>query len=443
MAARLGDTEKKVPMMRSNRPASDITGPIRLRTLVVIRWVAITGQFIALLLARFGFGFDLPLGLALVPVFASVLLNIVLGLRYPASKRLNDGNATGYLAYDLVQLAILLYLTGGLTNPFSVLFLVPVTISATILKARSTVILGTIAVLCASSLVWFHRPLPWHTGGIDLPLLYVLGIWAALVLGMSFMAVYAWRVAQETRRMSDALNATQLALAREQRLSALDGLAAAAAHELGTPLGTITVVARELANEVAPDSAMAEDVDLLVSQTERCREILTRLSRNPQGDDSSFTDATMTGLVEAAIEAHFEDEVEIRLETMAADSPQPKVARSPEIVQGLANIIENAADFAESLVAVSINWTDDDITVTVRDDGPGIPMDVLSSLGDPYVTTRRDDGGMGLGVFIAKTLLERTGGEVSFGNYRDPGGRIGGAEVAIAWPRGILDLSIQ
>jgi len=435
--------DKALPMTRSKPATSDIAGPIRLRTLVVIRWVAISGQFIALVLARFVFGFELPLGLALVPVFASVLLNIVVGVRYPAPKRLNDGSATGFLAYDLVQLASLLYLTGGLTNPFSVLFLVPVTISATILKARSTVILGGVAVLCTSSLVWFHQPLPWYAEGIDLPLLYVLGIWAALVLGMIFMAAYAWRVAQETRRMSEALNATQLALAREQRLSALDGLAAAAAHELGTPLGTITVVARELANEVPADSAMAEDVDLLVSQTERCREILTRLSRNPQGDESSFTAATMTGLVEAAIEAHFEDEVEIRLEPMASDSPQPKVARSPEIVQGLANIIENATDFAESLVTVAVAWTDDDITVTVRDDGPGIPLDVLGALGDPYVTTRSNDGGMGLGVFIAKTLLERTGGEVSFGNYRAPDGRIGGAEVAIAWPRGILDLSKQ
>ena len=252
-------------------------GRVRLRTLVLIRWIAVIGQLLALLFVQFGLAFRVPLAAGLAVVGVSVLLNLVLTLIYPASARLSDRGAAAYLAFDIVQLAVLLGLTGGLENPFALLILVPVTISATILSLLSTGALGLVVLICVAALDFRHLPLPWGAQALTLPGLYVAGTAAALLLGTAFIATYVWQVAAEARRMTDALAATQMALAREQQLSALGGLAAAAAHELGTPLGTITLVAKELSREVTAGSPLAEDVALLSSQAERCREILTRL----------------------------------------------------------------------------------------------------------------------------------------------------------------------
>ncbi|MCG8692559.1 MAG: ActS/PrrB/RegB family redox-sensitive histidine kinase [Minwuiales bacterium] len=425
--------------------ASPGEGRVRLRTLVLIRWVAVAGQAVALLLVRFGLEFEFPFVPAAGAVAFSALLNVVASLRHPTSTRLGDLGAAAYLGYDIAQLAVLLYLTGGLTNPFCVLFLVPVTISATILSLTSTVILGALAAVCISLLALFHQPLPWSTaGGLVLPMTYIFGIWAALLLGMGFTCAYAWRVAEENRRMSEALAAAQTALAREQRLSALDGLAAAAAHELGTPLSTITLVVKELARDMPQDSALAEDMALLASQTERCREILARISRDPQEDDSAFAATTLSGIVEAAAQPYLIDDINLTIEVAdaAQRGAQPRVARSPEIMQGLSNLIENAADFADSEVQVKLDWDQKQVRVEVADDGPGIPSDILGALGDPYVTTRPQSGGMGLGVFIAKTLLERTGALVRFENRLGRGGRIDGAKVAVLWQRDVLEAKV-
>ncbi len=424
--------------------ASPGEGRVRLRTLVLIRWVAIAGQAMALLLVRFGLEFEFPFVPAAVAVAFSALLNIVASLRHPTSTRLGDVGATAYLGYDIAQLAVLLYLTGGLTNPFCVLFLVPVTISATILSLTSTVMLGALAAVCISLLALFHQPLPWSSGGLVLPMTYIFGIWAALLLGMGFTCAYAWRVAEENRRMSEALGAAQAALSREQRLSALDGLAAAAAHELGTPLGTITLVVKELARELPQGSPLAEDVALLTSQTERCREILARISRDPQEDDSAFAATTLSGIVEAAAQPYLIDDINLTIDVAdaALRGAQPRVARSPEIMQGLSNLIENAADFAQSEIQVKLDWDQRQVRVEVADDGPGIPSDILGALGDPYVTTRPRSGGMGLGVFIAKTLLERTGALVRFENRLGRGGRIEGATVAVIWQRDVLEAKV-
>ena len=409
-------------------------GRVRLRTLVLIRWIAVVGQALALLLVHFGLDYTLPIASALAVVGLSVALNLVVFLLYPASYRLTDRGAASYLGFDLLQLAALLYLTGGLTNPFSLLILVPVTISATILSLVSTVGLGALALACVTFLAFLHFPLPWDRAGLALPDLYVAGTWAALALGMIFISIYAWQVAAEARRMSDALAATQLALAREQQLSALGGLAAAAAHELGTPLGTITLVAKELARDLPKDGPLAEDLQLLTSQVERCREILARLSRKPEGQqDTAFSILPMNALAEAAGAEHRRPGIAIDI-VQAVDGPAPLVRRSPEIVHGLGNLVQNAVDFARHKVSIVIGWTAAEIRLQVQDDGPGIDAEILSALGEPYTTSRPDDGGMGLGVFIAKTLLEHTGARVTFANRAG-----GGCEVAIVWPRAILE----
>lgn len=415
----------------------DPGGRVRIRTLAAIRWVAIIGQAAAILIVHFGLGFSLPVVSTSIVVAASALLNVAATLLRPASARLRDNEAALFLAYDILQLAVLLYLTGGLQNPFALLFLAPATISATILSLRSTVILSLLALSSISVLAVFHRPLPWSGDGIELPDLYVAGVWAALALGTLFIVAYAWRVAAEARRMSDALAATQMALAREQQMSALGALAAAAAHELGTPLATIALVSRELEKELSPDDPMAEDVTLLNSEAARCRDILARLARTPgEAGEHPYRRMPLPQLVEYAAEPYEKNaEVEVSVEIAAGTdrSTAPSVAFRPEILQGLGNFIENAIQFAQNRVTLGLAWDERYISIEIGDDGPGFSPDMLHRLGEPYVSTRRQSGRMGLGVFIAKTLLERTGARVRFDNQPE-----GGASVKVRWRRSDL-----
>ncbi len=410
-------------------------GRLRLQTLVLIRWIALAGQAAAIVVIKFGLGFELAFVPALLVVLVSVALNAVLTVRYTPTTRLSDLQASLYLAYDTVQLAILLYLTGGIENPFAMLMLVPVTVSATILSLRSTVLLGALAVISLTLVAFFHQPLPWYAEGIALPPLYVAGIWTALILGMGFISIYAWRVAAEARRMSDALGETQMALAREQQLSSLGGLAAAAAHELGTPLSTIALIAKEMRREVADGAVLADDMDLLLRETDRCRDILAQLSRDPRHDgESPFERMALPALVESIVARHRSQTTTIDVtERCDPGTAMPFIAPRSEIVHGLGNIVENAVDFARTRVNIAITATPVAVTFEVTDDGPGFSHTVLGDLGEPYVSTRRQSGGMGLGLFIAKTLLERTGAAVRFHNAP-----MGGAEVVIRWPRDIL-----
>ena len=416
---------------------------VRLRTLTMIRWFAIAGQAAALMVVHFGFGYPLPLVPALAVVGASLLLNIVVMAIRPTPLRLGGFAATAFLAYDILQLAALLYLTGGLENPFSVLLLAPVAVSATILSVRSTIALCLLSIVSISLLAVAHYPLPWAEGGFSVPRIYVLGIWSALAIGIMFFAIYTWRVAEEARRMSNALAASQLALAREQQLAALGGLAAAAAHELGSPLGTIAVVSGEIARELPADSPIADDIRLLISETARCRDILAELSDRSGADDdaSPFARLPVHALVDAAAERHRDDRVAIKHDAGPGDSAgdgvsEPIALRRPEIVHGLGNLIQNAVQFARSTVEISTSWDRDIISVAIRDDGPGFPTGLLERLGEPYISMRADSRGhMGLGIFIARTLLLRSGAGVAFDN--DPRG---GARVTVLWRRDHLDV---
>jgi len=414
-------------------------GRVRLRTLVLIRWVAVAGQTAALAIVYVSLGYDLPIVPAVLLVAASVAVNLHAGLARPRTAWLGDRAAALYVGYDLVQLSLLLALTGGLANPFSILLLAPVVVSASVLSRDSTLALSVLTVVAATLLALFHLPLPWP-GGLDLPALYILGIWAALVLAAIFIGGYVFSLAAEAQRMSDALSATQMALAREQQLSALGGLAAAAAHELGSPLSTIAVVARDLARELPADSPFREDAALLLHESARCRDILAQLARRPQSDGGPpYNRMPLSALVEAAAPPYAYEGVEVTTTARAADdSPQPEVPRRPEILHGLGTLIHNAERFAESRVVLDVSWTRQAARVAIRDDGPGFAPDILPHLGEPYITSGKrgesDGEHMGLGVFIARTLLTRTGARVRFANRPD-----GGAEVVVDWPRGELE----
>ncbi len=430
------------PQFASDRTFRANGARIRLRTLVLMRWIAIGGQTFTILFVNYALQYPFPFAATLATVAVSVLLNVFLGLRYPVSKQLSDTEAGLHLFYDALQLSVLLYLTGGLHNPFSFLVIAAAIISAAVLSVGTTVKLILFLLVGVSVLVFFHLPLPVPEGQHPIPHFYVFGIWCSLVVAMIFFSANVMRVAEEGRRMTNALMETQMALAREQRLSEVGGLAAAAAHELGTPLGTITLVAKELSREFPPDCPNAEDVGLLLSQSERCREILARLTlHSADGGSPSLHRLPFMNVVEMSARSSRRRDIEVTVEydpdiagepgnTGKKATAQPVASHSFEITHGLKNIIENAVDFARSRVSVKAGWSERSVVVEITDDGPGFSREILGSLGEPYVSTRRDAGGMGLGVFIAKTLLERTGAEIQFGNRKD-----GGARIVIVWPR--------
>jgi two-component system sensor histidine kinase RegB len=413
-----------------------------LDTLVRLRWMAVAGQSAAVICTQALLNFNLPLWYCLVVIAAAALLNIVLRLFYPLNERLSAGRATASLAFDVVQLAALLYLTGGLQNPFSLLLLAPVLISATTLPPGCTLFLGALTIACSTLLTVVHLALPWATPqGLVLPFLYVCGIWTAVFLAVIFIGVFAWRVTEEARQLSKALAATELVLAHEHHLSALDGLAAAAAHELGTPLATITLVARELDRAVPASSPLKEDLTLLREQVERCRGILKTLTTlNEEGGPNERI--SLNHLLEEVTAPHRNFGVSIQFDMQGDHLSEPQVRHNPGLTYGLGNFIENAMDFAKEKVDIKARWSISEVELHIIDDGPGFAPDVLARLGEPYVTTRAavaplSGGGLGLGIFIAKTLLERSGATVTFINR--VGAATAGAEVYIVWPRAVFE----
>jgi two-component system sensor histidine kinase RegB len=425
--------------------ANDITAQepaqfhrLRLNTLIRLRWLAVAGQCAAVLVVAFWLKFPLPVGLCFALIACSAWLNLFLTFRHPATHLLEPQAALGLLSFDALQLAGLLYMTGGLTNPFSLLMTVPVVISATSLPLRLTALLSLLVIAAATLLSFLHLPLPWFPGTeITMPFIYVAGLWLALVSAILFTGVYAYRVAEEARLLANALSATELVLQREQHLSALDGLAAAAAHELGTPLATIALVVKEMERALGEDARLREDLVLLRSQTDRCREILKRLTNLSSEGEAHLARLPLTSLVEEVVAPHREFGIDIRLQPGRREGPEPVARRNPGVLYGLGNLVENAVDFAREAVTIEWTWDEEHVAVSVTDDGPGFPSEILDRIGEPYMTRRgggeASGGGLGLGLFIAKTLLERSGAETSFANASAPGQ---GAVAKVEWPRG-------
>ncbi len=415
--------------------------PLRLGTLVGLRWLAIAGQIIGVLFVEFGLGFPLPLAPCLFLIALSILLNLWLLFRRGEGYRPSATIAAVHLSWDLCQLAALLALTGGLQNPFSLLLLAPVSVSATTLPQRATTILALLAIVLASLLAVFHLPLPWDP---DRPLVfdrvYVIGIWVSVVCGTTFIAAYTNRVAHEARQLADALAATELALSRHEQLNALDGLAAAAAHELGTPLSTIALVAREMRDEL-PEGDVREDAELIMSQAARCREILGKLRSLRETPGDPFAAVPLSELLAEVIKPLEGNGKTISIRADRSGGPDPVIKRNAGLLYGLGNLIENAAQFAQQSVLIDASWDKAALTVTITDDGPGFPAELIARLGEPYLTTRPRDpdsaepGGLGLGIFISKTLLERTGAKIRFENEATDGH----ARVRLVWPRGALE----
>lgn len=422
---------------------------VRLRTLIVLRWIAIFGQLAAITIAQRLFSLDLNLGLCFLAIGASIIANLIAVFVYPENKRLSEGEVARTLIFDICQLTFLVFLTGGLNNPFAVLIIAPVAISAMALKPMTTALIAGISICLVALLAFVHLPLVTLDGVVlEMPSVFVFGFMFAIVIGIVFLSVYASRVTSEVHAMSEALTATQMALAREQKLTDLGGVVAAAAHELGTPLATIKLASAELIEELT-DEELREDATLIRDQADRCRDILRSMGQAGK-DDLLLRYAPFAAVIREAAEPHADRGIELHYDVASASSDatlrQPTIERRPEIIHGVRNLVQNAVDFARANVWIDLAWDEKTLMLRIIDDGTGFSSSVMNRIGDPFVRQRRRDGrqgyeGMGLGLFIAKTLLERSGAELTFANGSEAGGATGertGAIVEARWRREIF-----
>ena len=429
---------------RSNR--------VRLQTLTTLRWIAIVGQITSIFVAWWLFDIKVNVGGFAVVIGSSILVNAVSTFVYPTSTRLTEKQTALLFLFDITQLSSLLFLSGGMNNPFAMLMLAPVSVAALALRPAFATTLGAIAILQVSFIANFNFSLVTNDGAIlTLPDVSLFGVWIAVVIGVIFVGVFSWRISSEIESVSEALLATQMALSREQKLTDIGGVVAAAAHELGTPLATIKLVSSELVEELSDQKILKEDAELIRAQADRCAEIMRSMGQAGK-DDLHMKFAPIQGVVEEAATPHLNRGKTVLFEILeeAEQELLPFVRRQPEMIHGLRNLIQNAVDFSVSAVWVDIWWNEKIVGVRIVDDGPGFPSSIKGRIGDPFVRHRRSDknkaarpgyDGMGLGLFIAKTLLERTGAQFSFFNGNDEvltdstAGKRLGAIVELIWER--------
>jgi len=407
------------------------------KALVLIRWLALSGQSLALVVVFFLLDFEPPFLSALGIILVGVAVNIWQAWR---TRHLTQTSAIELLlalSFDVIQLAGLLYLTGGLTNPFSILLLAPIVVSAALLDFKSTALLVILVGVCASLLSRLHLPLPLLADRFSLPPLYLVGLLAALMVSALFISFYVWWLADKSRRTSASLAATQLVLEREQQIANLGALAAAAAHKLGSPLNTITLISHELQSRLdqQPSSeALTADISLLIEEAERCRVILSELDRDVNTDRFA-DDVTMpiSQVLQSMLDAKFTELKGLLDLTTGAldDSTEPLSKPLPDLKYTLEILLDNAHDYAASAIRLDIGWTATDIDINLSDDGPGFGSNILARLGQPWNSSRDGRGGhRGLGLFLALTLVNSLGGQIDIYNEE-----IGGAAIHITIPR--------
>jgi len=403
------------------------------RTLVILRWIAIIGQYLTISIVYFVLKFELPFFYCSTIIFIGILTNFYLQFQFKKNQ-LNNFTSTFFLFYDLIQLSLLLYLTGGVTNPFTILLIVPAIVSSTFLTLRSTINLSFITIIILILLTINHLPLP-HSGELHfhVPDIYLYAVPIAIIIGLIFLTYFGVRFGIESRKRTEALNKLELILAKEHELESIGLQAAAAAHSLGTPLSTITVIARELEKEIGNNPKYSKDIDLLLSETKRCSDILKDLSKDQLEEDSFLSDIKIEELLSAIVRSFTEiSEKKISL-LVEQNKFNPQIERTLEITYGLRNFIGNAVKYSNSSVDVILESSNKITEVKVCDDGPGFSEDILNVLGEPYIRSKNkiisSKSGLGLGTFIGKTLLERMKANVSF----DKCPKINGAMVTIKW----------
>ena len=402
-------------------------------TLTILRYIAIFGQFVAINIVFFYLKLDLPISESYIIIFFGLITNLFLQFRVKVNQ-LKDSYASFFLLYDLLQLSILLYLTGGILNPFSFLLIIPAIVSSTFLSMGTTIILSIITSFMLFLLTHFYLSLPgMDTNIFNVPNFYKFGILTSILIGLIFLGYFGIRFSGESKKRSEALNKLQEVIAKEYELESLGGQAAAAAHSLGTPLATISVVAKELKKEIGDDKEVSKVIDLLISQSKRCSEILKKISKKQIEEDSFLNFIKLEDLLEE-ITNSFKETSSKKIEiSNKNDKNKINIQRSPEIIYGLRNFIGNAVKFSKSEVKINLKSDNTLIEIEINDDGPGIPEDVIQKIGEPYIKSKSKElssnSGLGLGTFLGKTLLERQGANLLFTRN----GKLGGALVVISW----------
>ena len=414
---------------RSFLPTSEIEySLIDPRVSVAIRWIALSGQLATVLLVHFALGFELPLGPLIAIIATGIMLNLWQTSLNSNGVRLSRPPILFVLIFDVIQLAALLYFAGGLLNPFSILFLAPVAVSAAILDVFSTISLVIIVTICASILTIYHLPLPWSDTGFIIPALYQFGLWIALVISTVFMAYYVFWLASKSKKTSEMLSQTRLMLASERQVIALGSLATAAAHKLGSPLTTIRLIADDLVSQLKQNSVQEEDLSLLKAEIKRCQVILSELD-----SDAMKTNRELNILMPvvhaiqtmvATLTSSFKNQIEWRVEN-SSDKIQPEIAQIAELSYALEAILENADDFAEAKIVINISWDYKSIYINIVDDGMGFSSSVLSNMGQPENSSRLgQDGHRGLGLFLVKSFIRQLNGTASFQNNKPKGASV-------------------
>ncbi len=403
------------------------------KTLVILRWIAIIGQYLTICIVYFILKFELPFFYCSIIIFIGILTNFYLQFKFNKNQ-LNNFTSTFFLFYDLIQLSILLYLTGGVTNPFTILLIIPAIVSSTFLTLRSTINLSVITIIILIVLTINHLPLP-HSGELHfhVPDTYLYAVPIAIIIGLIFLTYFGVRFGIESRKRTEALNKLELILAKEHELESIGLQAAAAAHSLGTPLSTITVIARELEKEIGNNPKYSKDIDLLLSETKRCSDILKDLSRDQLEEDSFLSNVKIEELLNEIVRSYTEIS-EKKLSLLVENNKlNPQIERTLEITYGLRNFIGNAVKYSNSSVDIILESNNKITEVKVCDDGPGFSEDILNVLGEPYIRSKNkiisSKSGLGLGTFIGKTLLERMKANVNF----DKCPKTNGAMVIIKW----------
>ena len=386
---------------------------IRAKTLINLRWIAVLGQIITCLVVEYFFGFQLPWLEILLTILALIISNLALYPRYSTNNRLSETATTVVIAADILQLALLIFFTGGLSNPFVVLFITPIAITVTSLPIRSTSILIFLTIIFITILGSFNYPLESNMLDLSVPPIFILGMWVSLFVTILFLTFYAGGLTDESRKISAALKVAENLLVKEKNLSSLDGLAAAAAHHLGTPLGTISLIANELKNDESINENAKKDLMILSEEVDKCKKILGSLGEKPSSDDDLITKIELQALLEELCELIKVKEIKFFINFKDNDPGMKEILlrRRSELLLGLSNIIENAADFASTTVELNVSKSGKFINLEINDDGKGFSNSILSRIGDPYVSSRSKSSnsgdGLGLGFFISKTLLER------------------------------------
>ena len=398
---------------------------ILLTNLIKIRWIAIGGQLCAILIVYFYFKINFPIIACLSIIFLSVIINIYSFFTNKINNYLSDKEAFNFLLFDTMQLGILLFLTGGIYNPFSLLLTAPLIISASYLPIVFSICLLFLSICGVLIISNFYIPISWNES-FDVPKFFTYGLTLSLIVSLVFLSIYVYLFANSSRRISQALLEARLTLDNQKKLSEIGSLSAAAVHELSTPLNTIFLILNDLRNEqsVKNNYNIRNEIDLLKSQADRCRKILLTLSKNPENlKDSFFDKTTISNLIKINFDKFNNKKMKLKV-NLLSNKEEPKILFKDELLYGIGNIIQNAIQYALSALIVSISWDNDYLVIVVEDDGTGFKNEILDQIGKPYIS--KDSKGMGLGIFIAKNLIENIGGSISFKNKKE-----GGASVEI------------